>query len=153
MRRAVLVLMLAIAPCMGLADELRGRVVGVADGDTLTVLDAWRQQIKVRLAEIDAPEKVQPFGQRSRQQLADLCFNQEANIRETARDRFGRTVARVRCQGLDASAEQVKAGMAWAFTRYLTDPEIAQLEKVARGTGIGLWADSSPVPPWEWRRR
>ena len=120
MRRAVLVLMLAIAPCMGLADELRGRVVGVADGDTLTVLDAWRQQIKVRLAEIDAPEKVQPFGQRSRQQLADLCFNQEANIRETARDRFGRTVARVRCQGLDASAEQVKAGMAWAFTRYLT---------------------------------
>ena len=62
----------------------------------------------MRLAEIDAPEKVQPFGQRSRQQLADLCFNQEANIRETARDRFGRTVARVRCQGLDASAEQVK---------------------------------------------
>ena len=85
--------------------------------------------------------------------MADLCFKQEANIRETARDRFGRTVARVRCQGLDASAEQVKAGMAWAFTRYLTDPEIAQLEKVARGTGIGLWADSSPVPPWEWRRR
>lgn len=131
-------------------------VVAITDGDTLKARcgeEGSYQLIKVRLAEIDAPEKVQPFGQRSRQQLADLCFNQEANIRETARDRFGRTVARVRCQGLDASAEQVKAGMAWAFTRYLTDPEIAQLEKVARGTGIGLWADSSPVPPWEWRRR
>ena len=73
MRRAVLVLMLAIAPCMGLADELRGRVVGVADGDTLTVLDVGRQQIKVRLAEIDAPEKKQPYGQRSKQALSDLA--------------------------------------------------------------------------------
>lgn len=69
MRRAVLVLMLAIAPCIGQSDELRGRVVGVADGDTLTVLDAGQQQIKVRLADIDAPEKAQPYGQRSKEAL------------------------------------------------------------------------------------
>ena len=81
MRRAVLVLMLAIAPCMGLADELRGRVVGVADGDTLTVLDAWRQQIKVRLAEIDAPEKAQPYGQRSN---PDISYEGRRNRRKGA---------------------------------------------------------------------
>ena len=107
MRRAVLVLMLAIAPCMGLADELRGRVVGVADGDTLTVLDAWRQQIKVRLAEIDAPEKAQPYGQRSKQALSGLCYGREAIIDNKGRDRYGRTIGRVRCGGVDVNAEQM----------------------------------------------
>ena len=107
MRRAVLVLMLAIAPCMGRADELRGRVVGVADGDTLTVLDAWRQQIKVRLAEIDAPEKAQPYGQRSKQALSGLCYGREAIIDNKGRDRYGRTIGRVRCGGVDVNAEQM----------------------------------------------
>ena len=120
MRRAVLVLMLAIAPCMGLADELRGRVVGVADGDTLTVLDAWRQQIKVRLAEIDAPEKAQPYGQRSKQALSGLCYGREAIVDHTGRDRYGRTIGRVRCGGVDANAGQIKRGNSF----HIPDPQI-----------------------------
>ena len=100
-------LMLVIAPCTGLADELRGRVVGVADGDTLTVLDAGRQQIKVRLAEIDAPEKAQPYGQRSKQALSGLCYGREAIIDNKGRDRYGRTIGRVRCGGVDVNAEQM----------------------------------------------
>ena len=131
-------------------------IVAIADGDTLTARcgePGAYQQVKVRLAEIDAPEKAQPFGNRSRQSLAQLCHQQEATIRTEKRDRYGRSVARVECQGRDASAHQVATGMAWAFTRYLTDPEIKRLQDAARAAGLGLWADQEPVAPWEWRRR
>ena len=131
-------------------------VVGISDGDTLTARcgqPGAYEQIKVRLAEIDAPEKRQPFGQRSRQHLADLCFEKQAEIRPTARDRYGRTVARVTCAGQDVNAAQVRDGMAWAYTKYLTDAGIAKLEQGARAAHRGLWADKEPVAPWEWRRR
>ncbi|NPC57843.1 thermonuclease family protein [Caenimonas soli] len=130
-------------------------VVGITDGDTLTARcgePGHYDQVKVRLAEIDAPEKKQAFGSRSKQALSSLCFQQWAAIRETARDRYGRTVARVECQGADASAEQVRAGMAWAFTKYLTDPEIKRLEVAARAAGVGLWSDAAPIEPWLWRK-
>lgn len=131
-------------------------VVAIADGDTITARcgepDAF-YEVKVRLAEIDAPEKAQPFGDRSRQHLAALCFRKAAHIRPQTTDRYGRTVARVECKGKDANAEQVRSGMAWAYTRYLTDSSIAQLEQQARAAHVGLWTDAAPVPPWEWRRR
>lgn len=107
----------------------------------------------MRLAEIDAPERRQAFGSRSRQDLASLCFRKAAEVRPTATDGYGRLVARVHCAGSDANAEQVRAGMAWAFTRYLTDPGIAALGAAAREQRAGLWADARPVPPWEWRAR
>ncbi len=132
-------------------------VVAIADGDTLTARcgdPGAYQQIKVRLAEIDAPEKAQPWGQRSRQHLAALCFQRTATVEPQKTDRYGRTVARVRCDGQDASAEQVRAGMAWAYTRYLTDKEIQRLEAAARAAGAGLWSDPvAPVAPWDWRRK
>lgn len=130
-------------------------VVAIADGDTLTARcgePGAYQQVKVRLAEIDAPEKAQPFGNRSRQHLAELCFQQQATIRPTTKDRYGRTVARVECQGQDANLLQVRAGMAWAYTKYLTDPAIAREQDAARAARVGLWADQAPVPPWDWRR-
>lgn len=130
-------------------------MVGISDGDTLKVRcgePGSYEQVTVRLAEIDAPEKQQAFGNRSKEALSDLCFNQLASIAPTTKDRYGRTVARVKCKGLDSNSEQVRSGMAWAFTRYLTDPEIARLEQAARGAGVGLWHDAAPVAPWEWRR-
>jgi endonuclease YncB( thermonuclease family) len=129
-------------------------VVAVTDGDTLKVrcgAPGAYQQIIIRLAEIDAPERRQPFGDLSRQALADSCFKVDAVVRPSTRDRYGRTVARVECRGEDASASQVRAGMAWAYTKYLTDPSIQQIEAVARGQKVGLWADADPRPPWEWR--
>ncbi len=152
MRRAVLVLMLAIAPCIGQSDELRGRVVGVADGDTLTVLDAGQQQIKVRLAEIDAPEKAQPYGQRAKQSLSAMCFKQAAIIDSNGRDRYGRTIGRVRCGGTDVNAEQIRRGMAWVYDRYATDKRLYPVQTEAQKARRGLWADAAPVPPWEWRK-
>jgi micrococcal nuclease len=86
-----------------------------------------------------------------RARQSGLCFKRWASITPASRDRYGRTVGRVQCQGRDSSAEQVRAGMAWAFKRYLTDPEIARLEEAARKAGLGLWRDTDPVAPWDWR--
>lgn len=129
-------------------------MVAISDGDTLKVrcgeLGAF-QQVSVRLAEVDAPEKAQPFGQRSRASLAALCFGAVATVKPEKQDRYGRTVARVECRGKDASSEQVKAGMAWFYVRYGIDARVQALEALARGSRAGLWADASPVPPWDWR--
>lgn len=133
-------------------------VVGISDGDTLTARcptdDTAHpyQQVKVRIAAIDAPEKAQPFGQRSRQNLADLCFKVEATITPKTKDRYGRTVADVECRGQDAGHAQVQAGMAWYYVRYGKGYEaLAGLEGDARRGRRGLWSLEA-VPPWEWRR-
>ena len=127
-------------------------VVGISDGDTVKVRCPHQAQTAVRLAEIDAPEKAQPFGQRSKQLLSTLCFMKQAQIRPAGRDRYGRTIARVTCAGTDANAAMVRAGLAWAYTRYLNDPKIQALELVARRERLGLWVDPHPLPPWEWRK-
>ena len=127
-------------------------VVGISDGDTIRVRCADQPQIAVRLAQIDAPEKAQPFGQRSKELLSMLCFGKQAEIRPSTRDRYGRTIARVICARTDANAAMVRSGMAWAYTRYLTDPQIQAMEVIARRERLGLWADAHPVAPWEWRR-
>lgn len=132
-------------------------VVGVSDGDTLTArcgeAGAY-EQVKVRLSAIDAPEKAQPFGQRSRQHLADLCFQQQATITPKTKDRYGRTVADVECRGQDAGQEQVRAGLAWYYVRYGKGYEhLAELQALAKSTRRGLWVDRDQLAPWEWRRQ
>ncbi|WON72891.1 thermonuclease family protein [Nitrosospira sp. Is2] len=131
------------------AETFNGRVVGIADGDTLTVLTASKQQHRIRLAEIDAPEKSQPFGSKSKQSLSDLCFGKEAEISSRVKDRYQRIVARVKCAGVDANAEQVSRGMAWVYRRYAKDHDLYVLEHVAKVEKLGLWAGSSPTPPWQ----
>lgn len=131
-------------------------IVAIADGDTLTALCNDHQQVKVRLAEIDAPEKSQPFGQRSKQSLAEMCFNAKAEIQVQATDRYKRTVGRVTCNGVDANAEQVKRGMAWVYDQYVKERSLYSLQDSARQAGVGLWSGTgadAPVKPWEWRRQ
>ena len=131
-----------------------GRVVAVADGDTLTVLRDDRQQIKVRLSFIDAPEKAQPYGNKSKQSLSDLCFGKAARLEVQGEDRYGRTLAVVYCDGIDANREQVLRGMAWVYQHYTPkDSPLYAVEAEARSARRGLWADNEPMPPWEWRRR
>ena len=131
--------------------DFTGKVVAVADGDTITVMRDL-VPVKLRLLEIDAPEKKQAFGARSKQSLSDLCFNKTATLIEKGRDRYGRTLARVSCEGVDANAEQVRRGMAWAYDRYVTDRALYAVQTEARDAGRGLWADPDAVPPWQWRR-
>lgn len=127
------------------------KVIGIADGDTLTVLH-HRQPLKIRLANIDAPEKKQPFGQVSKKSLSALCFGREASYDGRTKDRFGRTVARVTCAGIDVNRAQVERGLAWVDDKYNTDRSLLSVQANAKSSGKGLWRDKVPVPPWEFRR-
>ncbi|WP_237760775.1 thermonuclease family protein [Legionella rubrilucens] len=132
---------------------MTGLVIKIADGDTLTILTKNHKQIKIRLTEIDAPEKSQPFGNKSKQSLAKLCFNKMAIVTTQKRDQYGRVLGRVSCNGIDANSEQVKLGMAWVYNQYVTDKSLYRLQKYARSQKLGLWSDSKPIPPWVNRHR
>lgn len=133
--------------------EIIGKVVGVHDGDSITVLAADNVQLKVRLDGIDAPELKQPFSQQSKQALSGLVFGKSVNLRVTGKDRYKRTLAVVMAGGLNVNREMVIQGLAWRYDKYSKDAALLAAQNEAKGQRRGLWADSSPVPPWEWRRR
>lgn len=139
------------------AETLTGYVVGVSDGDTITVLDSSRQQHKIRLAGIDAPEKAQAFGDHSKQNLAALTFNKNVTVEWSKLDRYGRTVGKVMVNGIDANLAQIKAGMAWWYEKYRKEQSsvdqqtYAQAEQQARLQRVGMWKDKDQIPPWEFR--
>ncbi|MDP3211912.1 thermonuclease family protein [Methylotenera sp.] len=138
---------------MAYAETITGRVVGVSDGDTLTILDQSNTQFKIRLAAIDAPEKAQPFGQRGKQKLSDLCFGKSANVQVISTDRYGRSVGEVDCAGVNANEVMVQSGLAWVYRKYDKGyGHLYGLEDDARNARRGLWADDNPTPPWEWRK-
>jgi len=134
-----------------------GRVVGVSDGDTITVLDAGNQQHKIRFDGIDAPESRQAFGTRSKQSLSDLVFGQTVTVTSSKTDRYGRTVGSVVVNGQDVGLIQIERGMAWFYRQYAGDlgseraRDYERAEERARADRRGLWADARPVEPWEYR--
>ena len=130
---------------------MHGQVVNIANGDTLTVVIDYKQ-VRVRLAEIDAPESKQPFGNRSKKSLSDLCFWSDAELTLKGKDQYGRKLARVSCNGVDVNTEQVKRGLAWVFDKYAKDPMLYKLQDEARSAKRGLWSEKSPIPPWQWRK-
>ena len=151
------------------AETLTGTVVGVADGDTITVLDENHQQYKIRLSGIDAPEKRQAFGQRSKAEMSRLVFGKPVDVLWNKRDRYRRIIGKVmvatsncrlpQCpKTLDAGLAQITVGLAWWYKKYAKDQtaedagryEFAEHE--AQGKHVGLWADRQPIPPWIWRR-
>jgi endonuclease YncB( thermonuclease family) len=142
---------LFVLACSAHAETFEGKVLRVVDGDSL-IVELKHQPVRVRLKEIDAPELKQPFGQRSRESLIALCANKSASVTWTEKDRNGRTLGRVWCSGMDANAEQVRRGMAWVFDRYVKDRSLYPLQETARLNRVGLWEDTHPVPPWEWRQ-
>ena len=141
------------------ASTLQGKVVHVADGDTITVLDANNTQHKIRLQGIDAPEKAQAFGQKSKQSLHQLVHSKQVSVEYQKKDNYGRAVGKVVYNGTDVCLEQIKFGMAWHYKQFESeqpkeDREIyAQAELSARANAIGLWKDKQPSPPWEFRRQ
>ena len=152
MLKLTLLLFWLIFSVTSYANEIGGRVVAVADGDTLTLLDANHQTFKIRLAAIDAPEKSQAFGNRAKQTLSRLCFGKEATATIETIERYGRYVAEVYCEGVNANEAMLSEGMAWVYTQYAKKfPHYKDLESAARFERIGLWTDADPIPPWEFR--
>lgn len=140
------------------AATMEAVVVGVTDGDTVTVLDANKVQQKVRLAGIDAPERRQAFGARARQVLAGFVFKKAVKVDWYKRDRYGRLIGKVLVDGRDVGLELIEAGLAWHYKAYEREQsaadrrDYADAERRARNMRAGLWTDSDPVPPWEYRR-
>lgn len=127
------------------------KVIGIADGDTLTVLKD-KKKVKIRLGGIDAPERKQAFGNRSKESLEELCAGKQASYQTQDIDRYGRVVAQVTCEGRDANRLQVERGLAWVYVQYNKDAALPSLEAQARNERRGLWADARPVAPWKWRQ-
>jgi len=160
-KRTLLAYLLALAAVFqsAWAESITGIVVGVADGDTITVLDDRLQQHKVRLAGIDAPEKAQDFGQRAKQNLAVMTFGRLATVEVGKKDWRGRWLGKVLVAGTDINLRQIEAGMAWHYRAYARDqgPDdrlaYAAAEITARGSKRGLWSVPGPVPPWKFRRQ
>ncbi|MEO6118614.1 MAG: thermonuclease family protein [Methylotenera sp.] len=139
--------------------DVTGRVVGVTDGDTITLLDNYNTQYKVRLAGIDAPEKKQPFGQRSKQSLSDCAYDKSATIVGHKLDRYGRLVGKVMVNNVDCNLRQINQGLAWQYKKYIKEQVFEDrliymhAEDDARNGKVGLWAEPTPIAPWEWRRK
>ncbi len=151
---------IALSLCVlsGHAETLQGQVIAVSDGDTITVLDNERRQHTVRLQGIDAPEKAQPFGAKSKASLSDLSYRKAVSVEWAKRDRYKRIVGKVIVEGGDINLQQVKRGMAWWYEKYQTEqsPEDRVAYKVAeqdaRTSKVGLWTQPNPQPPWEYRQ-
>ncbi len=142
----------ALLASQALAADFTGRVVGVSDGDTITVLHSGKAE-RIRLHGIDCPEKRQAFGNRAKQFTSNLVFAKTVTVQVVDRDRYGRTVAEVLLpDGRSLNRELVGAGLAWWYRRSAPDDEtLKQLEHEARAAQRGLWADPHAVAPWEWR--
>ncbi len=139
--------------CSAFSDTITGRVVGVHDGDTLTLLTADKVEVKVRLWGIDAPETGQAFGKNSKESLSDLAFKKEASVEEKSKDRYGRVVGVVTVAGKNVNLVQVETGMAWWYRDYAKKAaDFQKAEEQARTKKLGLWANKDPVPPWQWRK-
>lgn len=163
LRHINLAALLVAASLASSAIALEGRVVGVSDGDTITLLDAGNKQHKIRLAGIDAPESGQAFGNRAKQALSDCAFGKKATTEGTKIDKYGRTVAKVIVGGVDCNLRQIELGFAWHYKKYENEQtpidrrSYANAEERAVALKSGLWADlatgvlAKPVPPWEWR--
>jgi len=151
-RRFPLLVLLLTSSAYG--GEISGKVIGIADGDTFTLLTTDKQQVKIRLAEIDAPESGQPYGNESKQALSDLIFGKDVRVVEQTTDRYGRTVGRPYVGGLDVSAEMVHMGAAWAYRDYLKDKRLLTREGRAKTNKRGVWglSETQNMAPWEWRR-
>ena len=147
-----LVLLLCISSARAHAEEFVTKVIAVLDGDTVLIHHSGHM-LKVRLVDIDAPEKDQPFGTSSQRSLADMVLGKPVRFVSQAIDTYGRMVARLSVDGLAVNAEQIRLGMAWENSHYHSNHELIALESEARAVPRGLWAQSAPTPPWEWRKQ
>ncbi len=134
------------------AESFSSKVIAVLDGDTVLIKRA-SGLVKIRLAEIDAPEKVQTFGETSKRSLSDMVLGKQVKVVSQAIDQYGRMVAHLSINGLDVNAEQIRRGMAWEYSHFHSNQALVALQEEARQAPRGLWAQGNPIPPWDWRKQ
>lgn len=144
--RAIFTIILLYCPLFAFS----GKVVSIHDGDTITALQG-KQQIKIRLFGIDAPELKQPYGKKSKQFLANLIVGKVVEVEENGKDRYKRTIGTIYLNGTDINAQMVENGYAWAYRKF--SKKYTAQESQAKKQRLGLWRDKEPVPPWEWRKK
>jgi len=141
------------------AKTIEGLVVGVSDGDTITVLDQQKNTFKIRLQGIDAPEKKQAFGEKSKQSLHDLVHSKQVRIEYDKEDKYGRIVGKVTVEDVDVCLQQLVLGMAWHYKKFQNEQSVSDralysvTELKSQSLKLGLWSDDMPMPPWEFRKK
>ena len=161
----LLAIALSLAACAAAAETIDGRVIGVSDGDTITLLlvsDTTKTPRKIRISGIDAPEKAQAFGSVAKEAMSQLAYGSDATAECRTTDRYGRSICLVRVKEVDVGLRLIELGLAWHYKKYAsTQPReesasYAMLENASRAAKRGLWRDldtaAPPVPPWDWRR-
>lgn len=135
--------------------DFEAKVIKIADGDTITVLREGNVQIKIRLADIDCPERGQPWGRNATEALQDALTGDTVGIEVLGTDRYGRTIARVYMGAISINRHMVESGNCWVYTKYAKDNKLFSLQDGAKAAGLGLWQLPEPerVPPWEWRQK
>ena len=158
--KLLLSFLLIFSVCTASASKIiQGKVVSVADGDTITVLDAEKTQHKIRLQGIDAPEKAQAFGAKSKQALYEMVHGKTVQVSFEKSDKYGRILGKVLLDGQDICHQQIRAGLAWHYKKYQNQQPLADRdaysasETEANNEKLGLWSDPRPVAPWDFRKR
>lgn len=148
-----------LIPTLCSAELIQGRVISISDGDTLSIIDNHQKQYKIRLTGIDAPEKKQAFGQKSKESLSQLVYNKNIIAECSKLDRYKRYLCKINLNDTDINLEQIKRGLAWHYKQYQNDQSkidkdtYSRAEEAAKLNRTGLWIDKQPTPPWEWRRQ
>lgn len=157
--KIIIVLLLAVVSCASFADQLQGKVIKVTDGDTVNVLTSDNQTHKIRLSGIDAPEKSQAFGNKSKQALVDEVDGKIVIVEFNKRDKYQRIVGKIIFNGRDVNLNQIKRGLAWHYKKYEGEQDVedrsiyANAEYLAQRDKVGLWFDANPIPPWDYRKK
>lgn len=151
MIRTILVLIVLSSYLFSL--ELIGKVVKVSDGDTITVLTSDKTQYKIRLNDIDAPEKKQAFGNKSKDNLAKYIAGKTVKVEYKTKDKYKRILGTIYYNNIDINLKQVKDGFAWVYKKYSKNQDYYNAEKLARENKKGLWIDKNPIAPWEFRKK
>ena len=157
--KLTIVFTLALLSATCYADQLEGKVIKVTDGDTVNVLTSDNETHKIRLSGIDAPEKKQAFGNRSKQALAELIDGKTVNVEYNKLDKYQRVVGKITFNGQDVNLRQIKLGLAWHYKKYEKEQDVedrsiyANAEYLAQRDKLGLWYDASPIAPWDYRKQ
>ncbi len=150
----LLVLILLLLPSIIFSETITGKVIKVADGDTITILTPGNEQIKIRLSVVDTPEGGQAYGKKAKQFTSRMVYKKNVQVEKETVDRYGRTVGFVCIEGANLSEEIIRNGHGWVYRKYCTADychDWLKLEETARDANVRLWADKNPQPPWEWR--